>query len=67
MQGLALVDDMDGEKPERFVAGNREGAVRNVPNFDLGGASLAGKTPQNKNQSLGSRSSTHATQSYWGT
>jgi hypothetical protein len=40
--------------------------VRNVTNFDLGGASLAGKTSQNKNESLGSRSSTHATQSYWG-
>ena len=27
---------MDGEKPERFVAGNRERAVRNVTNLDLG-------------------------------
>jgi hypothetical protein len=40
IQGLALVDDMDGEKLERFVAGNRKRPVRNVTNVDLGGARL---------------------------
>jgi hypothetical protein len=36
IQGLALVDDMDGEKSERFVAGKRKRAVRSVTNVDLG-------------------------------
>ena len=40
IQGLALVDDVDGEKLERLVAGHRERAVRNVANVDLGGAGL---------------------------
>src|ERR1700688_3573839 len=40
IQGLALVDDMDGEKLECFVAGHRERAVRNVANVDFGGARL---------------------------
>ena len=40
IQGLALVDDTDGEKVERFAAGNRERPVRNVTNVGHGGASL---------------------------
>ena len=39
---------MDGEKPERFVAGNRERAVRNVTNFDLGGPASRGKRLKTK-------------------
>jgi hypothetical protein len=42
IQGLALVDDMDGEKLERFVAGHRERPLRNVTNVGHGGARLEG-------------------------